>query len=124
MQRLMIVDDSQIICNQIERGTSNMPIEVVAIATDGEEAVNLFNTYRPDLITMDLNMPKIDGLTTIRQIVAIDSRVNILVISAMSDRRTGLKALESGARGFIRKPFTEEELFISFNKLRKPRLKG
>ena len=120
MYKLMIVDDSQIICNRIERAVRGMMIEVVATAANGKEAVELFKLHRPNLITMDLNMPEVDGLTAIRQIIAQDARVSILVGSAVSDRRTGLKALHSGARGFVQKPFTDEKLIIGLNKLINP----
>lgn len=117
MNKLMIVDDSNIIRNRIERSMSNMEVEVVAMASNGEEAVERFLQFRPDLITMDLTMPKVDGLECIKQIRAISSDVSILVVSALSDRQTGLKALQYGARGFICKPFTEEQLILAFNKL-------
>ncbi|QMT34598.1 response regulator [Conchiformibius steedae] len=113
----MIVDDSNIIRNRIERSMDNMDIEVVATASNGEDAVELFMQHRPDLITMDLTMPKVDGLECIKRIRALSSDVSILVVSALSDRQTGLRALQYGARGFICKPFTEEQLMLAFNKL-------
>lgn len=113
----MVVDDSNIIRNRIERSISKMSVEVVATASNGEEAIELFSEYKPDLITMDLTMPKVDGLECIKQIRALSSEVSILVVSALSDRQTGLKALQYGARGFICKPFTEEQLILAFNKL-------
>lgn len=113
----MIVDDSNIIRNRIERSMSNMAVTVVATASNGEEAIELFTKHRPDLITMDLTMPRVDGLECIKQIRAISSDVSILVVSALSDRQTGLRALQYGARGFICKPFTEEQLVLAFNKL-------
>lgn len=117
MHKLMIVDDSQIIRNRIERSMRNQAIEVVADAANGVEAIEMFKKFRPDVITMDLNMPEMDGLTCIKRIMEMDMRVSILVVSAMSDRQTGLYAVQSGARGFIQKPFTDEQLVISINKL-------
>ncbi|WP_027010190.1 response regulator [Conchiformibius kuhniae] len=117
MAKLMIVDDSNIIRNRIERSMEGMQIEVVATASNGEEAVELFMQHRPDLITMDLTMPKVDGLECIKRIRALSSDVSILVVSALSDRQTGLRALQYGARGFICKPFTEEQLILAFTKL-------
>ena len=117
MYKLMIVDDSNIIRNRIERSLKDLSIEVVASASNGEEALDLFREHRPDLITMDLTMPKVDGLECIRQIRALSSDVSILVVSALSDRKTGLKALQYGARGFICKPFTEEQLVLALGKL-------
>lgn len=117
MAKLMIVDDSNIIRNRIERSMDTMDIEVVATAANGEDAVELFMKHRPDLITMDLTMPRVDGLECIKRIRALSTDVSILVVSALSDRQTGLRALQYGARGFICKPFTEEQLILAFSKL-------
>lgn len=117
MFTLMIVDDSNIIRNRIERGLSNINIEVVATASNGEDAITLFKRHNPDFITMDLTMPRVDGLQCIQEIHALDPQASILVISALSDRQTGLKALQYGARGFICKPFTDDQLILALNKL-------
>ncbi len=117
MYKLMIVDDSNIIRNRIERSLRDLNIEVVATANNGEVAIQLFKEHHPDLITMDLTMPKVDGLECIQQIKALSADVSILVVSALSDRKTGLKALQYGARGFICKPFTEEQLVLALGKL-------
>lgn len=113
----MIVDDSNVIRNRIERGMSHLAMRVVASAANGEEAVEGFRTHRPQFVTMDLTMPRMDGLECIQKLKAIDPNVNILVVSALSDRKTGLRALQYGARGFICKPFTDEQLASALSKL-------
>lgn len=117
--RLMIVDDSNIIRNRIERSfeNSDIDLEVVAVASDGLEALQKFDEYEPELITMDLTMPHMDGLECIQRIIAENPNVSILVVSALSDKVTALKALQYGARGFICKPFTEEELVVALKRL-------
>lgn len=115
--RLMIVDDSNVICNRIERCFENSNIEVVAVATNGVDAILKYEQYRPDFITMDLVMPQMDGLECIKRIVAKGGNPNILVISAMTDRMTALETLEAGARGFIYKPFSDDKLIFAINKL-------
>lgn len=117
MYKLMIVDDSNVIRNRIERGMSHLAMRVVASAANGEEAVEGFRTHRPQFVTMDLTMPRMDGLECIQKLKAIDPNVNILVVSALSDRKTGLRALQYGARGFICKPFTDEQLASALSKL-------
>lgn len=117
MYKLMIVDDSNIIRNRIERSLKNLSVEVVAMAGNGEEALRLFKEHNPDLVTMDLTMPEMDGLECIQRIREISKDTSILVVSALSDRQTGLKALQYGARGFICKPFTDEQLVIALSKL-------
>lgn len=118
--RLMIVDDSNIIRNRIERIFSlenEHAIEIVATAENGQQAIEKFAQYQPDLITMDLTMPEMDGLECIEKIVAQGMGVSILVVSALADKATALKALQLGARGFICKPFNEEQLQTALSRL-------
>ena len=124
MYKLMIVDDSVIIRNRIERSLGSLQLEIVATASNGDEAVRLFKEHQPDLVTMDLTMPQMDGLECIKRIRDMSKETSILVISALSDRQTGLKALQYGARGFICKPFTDEQLVLALSKLIANRQRG
>lgn len=107
---ILIVDDSNVVRNRIGRHSSSNNFEVVATAGNGLEAVEQYKKHKPDLVTMDLTMPKMDGLECIQAIMDYDPQASILVISALSDKATGIRALKYGARGFICKPFTDEEL--------------
>lgn len=113
--KLMIVDDSCIIRNRIERCFSQGQFEIVAQAGDGVDAIKKYKRFKPDIITMDLTMPHMDGLACIKELCALDPEVDILVVSALSDRATALDSLEYGARGFICKPFTDEQLIKALN---------
>lgn len=115
--RLMIVDDSNIIRNRIERSFKDSEVQIVAVASNGVEALQKFSELKPDFITMDLTMPQMDGLECIQKIVAQGTGVNILVVSALADKATALQALQYGARGFICKPFSEEELTSALRRL-------
>lgn len=117
MLTIMVVDDSNIIRNRITRSSENRGFEVVATAANGQDAVQLYDILKPDIVTMDLTMPEMDGLDCIRHIIDLDESANILVISALADKATGIKALEYGARGFIYKPFTDEDLFEAFEEM-------
>lgn len=117
MYTLMVVDDSNIIRNRITRGSERINFEVVATAANGKDAVELYDILRPDVVTMDLTMPEMDGLTCIRNIISLNEDANILVISALADKATGIKALEYGARGFLYKPFTDEQLFEALQEM-------
>ena len=114
----MIVDDSNIIRSRIERIQQvSGQFNVVGSATNGADAVELFKRVSPQVVTMDLTMPEMDGIECIRNLMKIDPDVMILVISALSDKATGIAALEEGAMGFLCKPFTEEELIESLEEL-------
>lgn len=115
--KLMIVDDSNIIRRKIERSTVVEGLEVVATASNGVEALELFPQVRPDIVTMDLTMPEMGGIECVEHMVDLDPNVIILVISALSDKATAIEALKKGANGFLCKPFTEEELNRAFREL-------
>lgn len=117
MYRLMIVDDSNIVRNRIQRLYNSDTFSLVATATNGDDAVEKFKLYKPEVITMDLTMPQMDGLECIEKLVELDPGVRILVVSALSDKATGIKALELGASGFLCKPFSEEELVEALDEL-------
>jgi two-component system, chemotaxis family, chemotaxis protein CheY len=110
IRRLMIVDDSNIIRRKIERAQDLPAITVVGSAKNGMEAVELFQRIRPDLVTMDITMPEMDGIECVEALVQMDPQVRILVISALADKSTAIDALEKGACGFLCKPFTERQL--------------
>jgi len=99
--KLMIVDDSNIIRRRIERSQQIARLEVVGAASNGREAVDLFRRTQPDVVTMDLTMPEMDGVECVQELVAINSKVLILVVSALADKATAVDAIEKGANGFL-----------------------
>lgn len=115
--RLMIADDSSIIRKLIQKDLKNFEIEIVGEASNGQQAVDMFKELRPNVVTMDIIMPEMDGLTVIEELLKIDPAVKIMVISALSDKATGIEAIKKGARGFLLKPFTTEKLVKEFTKL-------
>lgn len=117
MYRLMIVDDSNIIRNRIQRIYNSEQFRLVTTASNGLDALNKFDIYHPQVVTMDLTMPQMDGLECIEKMVNKDPDVKILVVSALSDKATGIQALELGASGFLCKPFSEEELAEALDEL-------
>ena len=110
MHRLMIVDDSNIIRSKISSAFDANQFDLVATATNGEEAIAKFQQEKPTVVTMDLTMPNVDGIECISELVTLNPDVLILVVSALSDEATGIEALEKGASGFLAKPFTEKQL--------------
>ena len=119
--KLMIVDDSNIMRRRIERSQQFDELEVVGTAGNGVEALELFKKTDPDLVTMDLTMPQMDGIECIERIVNIKPSVRILVISALADKATAVEAMEKGANGFLNKPFTDRQLNEAIAELIKDR---
>jgi two-component system chemotaxis response regulator CheY len=108
--KLMIVDDSNIIRRRIERSQQLARRAVVGSASNGRAAVEMFRKTRPDVVTMDLTMPEMDGIECVEELIAINSDVLILVVSALADKATAVEAIEKGANGFLCKPFTDRQL--------------
>jgi two-component system, chemotaxis family, chemotaxis protein CheY len=108
--RMMIVDDSNVMRRRIERSQANDAIEVVATAVNGLDAVEKFKQLMPDVMTLDLTMPEMDGIECVEHVIKIKPDVLILVVSALADKATAVEAIEKGANGFLCKPFTDDQL--------------
>ena len=100
MLKLMIVDDSNIIRRRIERSQQIERLQVVGSAANGREALELFERTDPDVVTMDLTMPEMDGIDCVERLVALKPALLILVISALADKATAVEAISRGANGF------------------------
>ena len=107
--KLLIVDDSLVIRNKINRSLLKK-FDYVSRASDGVDALKNVAAEKPDIVTMDLTMPEMDGVECIEEIMNIAPETYILVISALSDKATAVKALTLGANGFLCKPFTDQQL--------------
>lgn len=108
--RMMIVDDSNVIRRRIERCQRVDGVEVVGTASNGVEALALFVELDPDVVTMDITMPQMDGIECVERMVNLKPGVLILVISALADKATAVEAMEKGANGFLNKPFSDRQL--------------
>ena len=118
MYQLMVVDDSIIIRNKIARSPALQgKFNVVCHAKNGLEAIKMFRQYQPDVVTMDLNMQMMNGVECIQNLIKINPKIEILVVSAISDKETGIKALEYGANGFLTKPFSDQALLKALTEL-------
>jgi two-component system, chemotaxis family, chemotaxis protein CheY len=114
--RLLIVDDSNMIRSRISRVVQSgglSGISLVGLARNGAEAVRIARATQPEVVTMDLTMPEMDGIECTRELLRLFPRINILVVSALSDKSTAIAALKLGARGFVAKPFSDDDLKIA-----------
>jgi two-component system chemotaxis response regulator CheY len=91
--------------------------EVVGEAGDGKEAVELYKELKPDMVTMDITMPRMDGITAIKEIMKIDPNAKIIVCSAMGQKPMVIEALSAGAKDFLVKPFDAERVVESLRKI-------
>lgn len=114
--RVLIVDDIECIRRVIRRIVEREGCEVVGEAKDGAEAIEQFHKLNPDLITMDVTMPRCSGIDALRQIVKADPDARVVMCSAMGEEKLVTEALEAGARDFIVKPFRCQHVITALRK--------
>ncbi|MFX0144862.1 MAG: response regulator [Candidatus Hodarchaeota archaeon] len=111
-KKVLIVDDATFIRNRIRKVIEKIEYaDVVGEASNGDDAITLYKELKPDLVTMDLIMPRSDGVRAIEEIMKFDKKAKIVVISAMGQELTITDALGKGAKEYIKKPFKEEDIY-------------
>lgn len=108
--KLLIVDDSLIVRRAIERNVAWAGFAEVRLAANGRRALEEYRAFKPDVVTMDITMPEMDGLTAVDVILREDPAARILIVSALADKSTAVEAIKRGAQGFLLKPITPESL--------------
>jgi two-component system chemotaxis response regulator CheY len=115
-KRVLIVDDAIFMRMKLKDILEKNGFEVVAEAQNGAEAVEKYKAERPDLVTMDITMPEMDGVTALRLIKQFDSNAKVIMCSAMGQQAMVMDAIQSGAIDFIVKPFESDRVLQSLNK--------
>lgn len=110
--RILVVDDSMFVAKQIGQILTSEGYEVVGTASDGFDGVEKYKEMCPnvDLVTMDITMPKMDGITALEQIIAFDKNAKIVMISALGKEELVKKALLLGAKNYIVKPLDRKKV--------------
>lgn len=114
---VMITDDTAFMRMTLRNVIEKNGYNVIGEAGDGEEAVALYRELRPDMVTMDITMPKMDGITAIKEIMKFDPEAKIIVCSAMGQKPMVIEALNAGAKDFLVKPFESERVVESLRKI-------
>ena len=115
--KLLIVDDSLLMRKAVERSLASLNFTIVGSAADGEEGLRMFIETQPDLVTLDLSMPKMDGIACLTEIRKINKDAKILIISSQTDRVTAEEVMGKGASGVLGKPFSTEQIIAKVNEL-------
>ena len=114
-KRIMVVDDSRVVHLQVEKMLEGTDYEVVACFRDGENAIDQYDYVQPDVVTMDIIMPGIDGLETTRILLQEHPEAKIVMLSSLVYDDTIAEAKELGAKGFIYKPFEQDQLLTALD---------
>jgi len=121
MANILIVDDAEIIRISISRYMEKLGHTIIAIATNGDEAISQYQEYSPDLVLMDISMPEIngikDGIDALCEIMKINSLAKVVMVTSQGEQRLVMEAISKGAKGYILKPVSKDKLNNIIDKL-------
>jgi two-component system, chemotaxis family, chemotaxis protein CheY len=110
MARVLVVDDAAFMRKMVTDALSGGGHEIVGEAANGDEAVQRFQELRPDVMTLDITMPEKDGLSALKEIIAVDPGAKVVMCSALGQESKVLEAIRSGAKDFVVKPFQPDRI--------------
>lgn len=117
MATILIVDDSRTSRKVLKNLLETDGHTVVSEATNGEEGVSCFKEFHPDIVTMDITMPVMDGIEALKAIMAFDSSAKVVMVTAAGQKNKMVEAVKSGAFDFLTKPFEPEQITGVINKI-------
>ena len=115
--KVLVVDDAAFMRMMIKDILRKGGYEVIGEAEDGSKAVEKFKELRPDLVTMDITMSDMDGITAVKEIRKIDPAAMIIMCSAMGQQAMVIDAIQAGAKDFVVKPFQPERVLEAVRKV-------
>jgi len=113
---VLIVDDIAFVRRTLSDILTSAHYQVIGEATDGNEAVDLYMKLRPNIVTMDVVMPQMSGIDATRRIIKLDKEAKIVIISAMGQENLVMEAINVGARDYILKPFSAEDVLKTIDR--------
>ncbi|HEX3011121.1 MAG TPA: response regulator [Syntrophomonadaceae bacterium] len=117
MKTVLIVDDAMFMRYTIKQMLENSDFNVIGEADNGINALIQYQELRPDLVTMDITMPEVNGIGAVQLIKKFDPKAKILMMSAMGQETMVKEAIIAGAQGFLVKPFKQEDVINALNRL-------
>ncbi|MBR4341475.1 MAG: response regulator [Lachnospiraceae bacterium] len=117
MSRILIVDDSRTSRKILRNILETAGHEIVAEAMDGQDGINKFKDINPDIVTLDITMPVMDGLEALKNIKAENPAAKVIMVTAAGQQNKMIDAIKLGASEFVTKPFEPEEIVKMVNKL-------
>ncbi|SFK27030.1 two-component system, chemotaxis family, response regulator CheY [Halobacillus dabanensis] len=115
-ERILIVDDAAFMRMMVKDILTKNGYEIAGEAEDGQKAVELYKEEQPDLVTMDITMPEMDGITALKEIKAEYPDAKVIMCSAMGQQAMVVDAIQAGAKDFIVKPFQADRVIEAIQK--------
>ncbi|KAF2955708.1 response regulator [Marinitoga sp. 38H-ov] len=116
MKKILIVDDAPFIRNQLKNILQPLNFDIYE-AENGKEAIEIYIKIKPDLVTMDISMPIMDGIKALKEILNFDSKAKVIMVTALGHKTSVLEAIEIGASYYIVKPFDNNKVIKSILKV-------
>lgn len=117
MLNILVVDDSLIMRRNISKIIESLGHRVVGEAKDGLESITLYSKLKPDLVTMDITMPEMDGITAVKELKKIDKNAKIIMVTSHGQEEMVIHAIRNGASGYLLKPINVVKLRDSIRKV-------
>jgi len=114
--KVLVVDDAAFMRMMLKDILLKGGFEIAGEATNGAEAVRLYQELKPDLVTMDITMPEVDGIAAVKEIKKIDPSAKVVMVSAMGQQAMVIEAIQAGASDFIVKPFQPDRVLEALKK--------
>lgn len=114
---ILIVEDSPVMVRTLTGLLQANGYTIAGVASDGIEALQMFKVTNPDIVLMDINMPKLNGVDATKGILTLDPDAKVVIVSVASDREIVLRAMAAGAKDYIAKPIKPDRLCSVINKL-------
>ncbi|MCL6515627.1 response regulator [Alicyclobacillus sp.] len=115
--RILVVDDAAFMRMMIKDILTKNGYEVVGEASDGVQAVEKYQELQPDLVTLDITMPEMDGIEALKRIRAVDPNARVIMCSAMGQQAMVIDAIQAGAKDFVVKPFQADRVIAAVKKV-------
>jgi two-component system chemotaxis response regulator CheY len=116
MARVLVVDDAVFMRKVVSDALAKGGHEVIGEAANGQEAVDQFQSLKPEVMTLDITMPEKDGLAALREIIAMDPQARVVMCSALGQETKVLEAIKAGAKDFVVKPFQPDRVLSAIAK--------
>lgn len=117
MAKILVVDDAKFMRLTLSNILDKANHEIIGVAENGKEAIELYRKLNPDLVTMDITMPVMNGLDAVKGIKKEFPNATIIMCSAMGQQKMVVEAIEAGAKDFIVKPFDEGRVLDAINRV-------
>ena len=116
-KRILVVDDSSFLRNSLKKILEDHGCEVVGMAENGLEAITKYKELKPDLVTLDIIMPQMNGLEVLKLLKVVDPNACVVMVSSMSAQQSVTDCVQAGAKNYILKPYEADKVIAVIQKV-------